>query len=142
MYESVLRRKLSTFFINLQNPRTVTAFFLPFQKTHSYGSRLYKPVFHPGTRSLSISVAYMSKIIKKITGENFTEIIRKLKMEEASDLLIQTDDPIEKISEQAGYNSSDHFARTFRKYYSISPPYAESPFSRIYTIFCFCPSYQ
>ena len=73
------------------------------------------------SKKFHYSVPYMSKIIKKITGDSFTETLRKLKMEEASTLLIQTDDSIEKISEQAGYHSSDHFARTFRKYYGISP---------------------
>lgn len=73
------------------------------------------------SKKFNYSTSYMSKIIKNITGDNFTEIIKRLKMEEASDLLIQTDYSIEKISEQAGYNSSDHFARTFRKYYGISP---------------------
>lgn len=73
------------------------------------------------SKKFNYSTAYMSKIIKSTTGENFTEIIKRLKMEEASSLLIQTDDPIEKISEQTGYNSSDHFARTFRNYYGISP---------------------
>lgn len=56
-----------------------------------------------------------------MTGNNFTETLRKLRMEEASNLLMKSDDSIEKISEQIGYNSSDHFARTFRKYYGISP---------------------
>ncbi len=73
------------------------------------------------SKKFHYSVPYMSKIIKKITGDSFTETLRKLKMEEASNLLIQSDDSIEKISEQAGYHSSDHFTRTFRKYYGISP---------------------
>lgn len=73
------------------------------------------------SRKFNYSVSYMSKIIKKVTGNSFVEIIRKLKMEEAATLLINTDDSIEKISEKVSYSSSDHFARTFRKYYGISP---------------------
>lgn len=73
------------------------------------------------SKKFNYSVPYISKIIKKITGDSFSETLRKLKMEEAANLLIQSDDSIEKISEQAGYNSSDHFTRTFRKYYGISP---------------------
>ncbi len=73
------------------------------------------------SRKFNYSFSYMSKVIKKMTGSNFTEMITKLKMEEASRLLTQTDDSIEKISELAGYNSSDHFTRIFRKYYGVSP---------------------
>lgn len=73
------------------------------------------------SRKFNYSVPYMSKIIRKATGNSFTEIIRMLKMEEAARLLIHSDDSIEKISEQAGFNSADHFARTFRKHYGISP---------------------
>lgn len=73
------------------------------------------------SRKFNYSVSYMSKVIKKMTGSNFTEMITKLKMEEASRLLTQTDDSIEKISELSGYNSSDHFTRIFRKYYGTSP---------------------
>ncbi len=73
------------------------------------------------SKKFNYSIPYMSKIIKKMTGNNFTETLRKLRMEEASNLLMKSDDSIEKISEQIGYNSSDHFARTFRKYYGISP---------------------
>ncbi len=72
-------------------------------------------------QKFNYSIPYISKIIKKVTGDSFSETIKKLKMEEASNLLIQTDDTIETISEHAGYNSSDHFARTFRQYYGISP---------------------
>lgn len=73
------------------------------------------------SRKFNYSVTYISKIIKKVTGNSFVEIIRKLKMEEAAALLMDTDDSIEKISEKTGYSSSDHFARTFRNYYGISP---------------------
>lgn len=73
------------------------------------------------SKKFNYSTVYMSKIIKNTTGKHFTEIIRQLKMEEAAHLLTQTDDSVEKISKHVGYSSSDHFARTFRNYYGISP---------------------
>ena len=56
-----------------------------------------------------------------MTGENFTKMIRKQKMEKARHLLLETKNSIEKISEETGYNSADHFSRVFRQYYGISP---------------------
>ena len=42
-------------------------------------------------------------------------------MEDANNYLINTDLPIEKISEAVGYNSVEHFSRMFKRYYKKSP---------------------
>jgi len=42
-------------------------------------------------------------------------------MSDAIDYLKNTNMSIERISEIIGYNSSDHFSRTFKKYYNKSP---------------------
>jgi AraC-like DNA-binding protein/mannose-6-phosphate isomerase-like protein (cupin superfamily) len=65
--------------------------------------------------------SHLSKLIKKNIGLNFTTLITNLKMEDAKDYIINTDLPIEKISEYAGYNSVEHFSRVFKKYYEKSP---------------------
>lgn len=67
------------------------------------------------------SEAHLSVLIKKNLGLNFTTLLTNLKMSDAKDYLINTDLPIEKISEYAGYNSVEHFSRTFKKYYKKSP---------------------
>ncbi|MBU3099492.1 MULTISPECIES: AraC family transcriptional regulator [Clostridium] len=67
------------------------------------------------------SEAYLSTLIKKNIGLNFVAFITKLKMSDAKDYLINTNLSIEKISEYVGYNSVDHFSRTFKKYYKKSP---------------------
>lgn len=65
--------------------------------------------------------SHLSKLIKKNLGLNFTTLLTKLKMEDANDYLTNTDLPIEKISEYVGYNSLEHFSRTFKRYYKKSP---------------------
>jgi len=67
------------------------------------------------------SEAHLSVLIKKNLGLKFTTLLTNLKMEDAKDYLINTDLPIEKISEYAGYNSVEHFSRTFKRYYEKSP---------------------
>ncbi|MHC1681419.1 MAG: AraC family transcriptional regulator [Clostridiaceae bacterium] len=67
------------------------------------------------------SNAHLSVLIKKNTGLNFKKLITKLKMLDASKYLKNTSLSIEKISELTGYNSSDHFSRAFKNYYSCSP---------------------
>ena len=67
------------------------------------------------------SVPYLSKIIKETTDQSFSSVVRKLKMRAAVQLLETTNDSIEKIAEDVGYNSSDHFYRVFTDYYGMSP---------------------
>jgi AraC-like DNA-binding protein/mannose-6-phosphate isomerase-like protein (cupin superfamily) len=67
------------------------------------------------------SEAHLSTLIKKNVGLNFVALITKLKMSDAKDYLMNTNLSIEKISEYVGYNSADHFSRTFKKYYTKSP---------------------
>lgn len=64
---------------------------------------------------------YLSKHIKHATGYTFKEIINNYKIEYAARLLITTSLSIEWISENAGYNSADHFSRVFRSIYHCSP---------------------
>lgn len=67
------------------------------------------------------SEAHLSVLIKKNLGLKFTELLTNLKMEDAKEHLINTDLSIEKISEKVGYNSVEHFSRTFKRYYKKSP---------------------
>lgn len=67
------------------------------------------------------SKAHLSDLIKKYTGLSFMKLVTKLKMSHAVEYLKNTNLSIEKISELIGYNSSDHFSRTFKKHYNCSP---------------------
>ena len=65
--------------------------------------------------------AYLGKQIRLASGLCFKEIITKLKLEEACNLLEYSSKKIEEIAELAGYNSPNHFCRTFHSVYGKSP---------------------
>lgn len=67
------------------------------------------------------SETHLCNLIKKNTGMNYSKWITKLKMTDAKAYLLNTNWSIEKISEQVGYHSSDHFSRVFKGYYGCSP---------------------
>ncbi len=67
------------------------------------------------------SPSYLSKLIKRITGQNLVSILTNLKMTKALDLLENTDLKIEKIANLIGYESTDHFSRLFKRFYGKSP---------------------
>lgn len=68
--------------------------------------------FHPN---------YLSAMIKKNTGETFSEILSDSKMAEASYLLQHSDLSIEKIIQKTGFYDNSHFHRTFKKKYGMTP---------------------
>lgn len=77
------------------------------------------------------STAYLSRMIKNITGDNFTTIVRNIKLKKACIMLESTNLSIKDISENTGYSSQEHFIRTFRKNYKMSPTEYRKKMSKI-----------
>jgi AraC-like DNA-binding protein len=67
------------------------------------------------------SEPHLCTLIKQNTGHNFTSLIKRLRMADAIDYLLNTNLKISEIAEQIGYNSADHFSRVFRSSYNMSP---------------------
>ena len=67
------------------------------------------------------SEPYLSTLIRQNTGKTFTELIRQLRLNEAVRYLLNTDMKVSEIADRVGYNSADHFSRTFRAEYHLSP---------------------
>lgn len=65
--------------------------------------------------------AYLSKLIRRNMGQNFTDVLRTVKMNRAMDYLMNTPMKISKIAEAVGYDSADHFSRIFHRVYGMSP---------------------
>ncbi len=65
--------------------------------------------------------SYLSRLIKKNTGQTLLDILTNLKMSRASDLLLHTTLKIEEIAALSGYQSVDHFSRLFKKRNGMSP---------------------
>lgn len=67
------------------------------------------------------SPQHMSHRLKLITGMPFTEYLLQKRMKIAADLLTNTNVKVKAIGENIGYQSQEHFIRTFRKYYGVTP---------------------
>lgn len=72
-------------------------------------------------KTFHFSETYLSKQIRKNLNQNFTDVLRTLKMNHAMEYLLNTSMKISEIAEKVGYDSVDHFSRTFRKVYGTSP---------------------
>jgi AraC-like DNA-binding protein/mannose-6-phosphate isomerase-like protein (cupin superfamily) len=67
------------------------------------------------------SETYLSKLIHKKMNQSFTEMLRTLKMNHAMEYLMNTSLKVSEIADAVGYDSVDHFSRTFRKIYGVPP---------------------
>ena len=71
-------------------------------------------------KELRISVFYLSKIIKKNTGKNFTDILAEKRIEEAKKLL-KEHRSIKEVTYMVGFNSQNYFTKVFKKYIGCTP---------------------
>ena len=64
---------------------------------------------------------YISRLLSKKTGKNFSQTILEFRMKKAAILLQSTDLSIEKIAAMLGYSNNSNFYKAFREYYGTSP---------------------
>jgi len=67
------------------------------------------------------SQGHLSRMFKKNLGTNFIDVLSKLKLEKAKDLLENTTDSICDIAVKVGYDSADYFTRAFKARYGLVP---------------------
>jgi len=62
-----------------------------------------------------------SELIKKFTGESPMNLLNRIRIKKARELLMTTDMSITEIAFQCGYNSSQYFAKVFHHLVDMSP---------------------
>ncbi len=73
------------------------------------------------SKEISISSSYFSNLFKETTGISLGTFKQKIKLETASDLLLDTDDNLDKISYNIGYQSTKSLYDIFLKHLGILP---------------------
>lgn len=74
---------------------------------------------------------YISRLIKRETGETFLDILTNIRMKKASELLSNSDYKTYEISYKVGIKDSGYFSQVFKKYYGVTPSeYRENLYSR------------
>lgn len=67
------------------------------------------------------SIPHCSKLIRDETGIGFVAFVRRVKMNHAVSLLVNTKTSIADISDIVGYENPESFIRAFQKVYQMSP---------------------
>ena len=70
---------------------------------------------------VNLSPTYLSKKFKKVTGMTFIEYLNYIRLKQASQALLTTDNSITEIAVDCGFNSSNYFKDLFRKVNGVSP---------------------
>lgn len=70
---------------------------------------------------VGLNEKYFSSRFTKETGCTFSQYLTELRMRRAKELMKTTDMKMYEISDYVGYNNVEHFNRTFKKTYGISP---------------------
>lgn len=76
---------------------------------------------HDLAKLIGTNECYLKKDFKDIFGMPVRAYQRKIKMEKANTLLLNTSKSIEVISAQLGYKHITHFTAAYKKYYQMTP---------------------
>ncbi|MCT4597979.1 MAG: AraC family transcriptional regulator [Vallitalea sp.] len=107
--------QLSTFSKNQFNK-------LLFQQISQYISENYSTItLNELINKFHYNVDYYNRLIKRNCGLTYTQYVRKIRLEKAKELLVETKLPIEQISLLIGYENKGYFYSIFKKYEGITP---------------------
>ena len=72
-------------------------------------------------RQFGYNESYLSVLLKKTTGRNFTDLIACHRLAEAKYLLQKTDLPLQQVASRTGFGSAVHLSRSFRQSVGETP---------------------
>lgn len=73
------------------------------------------------SRQFNVSLGYLSALIKKETGTNYTDYVVAKRLNLAKELLSDESLSIQEIVERVGYKDYFHFNKLFKKHFGLTP---------------------
>ena len=72
-------------------------------------------------REFYLTPSYLCEVFKKFTGCTITGYLLRLRMEKASELLLETELSLADVASQVSYSDYNYFCRLFKRYYNVPP---------------------
>lgn len=92
------------------------------QVLHDIAESLYAPFDpHKLCEKNHISHSTLKRIVSKYTGYPLNEYIHRLKVAEAKNIMLNSEQTLKEIASQLGYKDVFYFSRLFKKYVGVSP---------------------
>lgn len=73
------------------------------------------------TQQFHFQEDYFNRLLKSKTGKTYTEFIHDLRLSEAAQLLLETDESVEQIVNRVGYQNKGYFYKIFSDRYQMTP---------------------
>ena len=73
------------------------------------------------SNEISMNYSAFSLTFKEVTGQNFVNYLREIRMQKAKQLLDETDKKVLEISTLVGYEDEKHFMKSFKSMYGVTP---------------------
>lgn len=82
----------------------------------------YKPLtLEMVSKEIGFNATYFSSMFKKETDMNFSEYLKKIRIDNAKNMLLNTENTVEDISYAVGYSDIKYFSRLFKKLTGVTP---------------------
>lgn len=72
-------------------------------------------------KELNVDIYWLSKMVKRLTGKNYKELLQIKRLNQAAFLLLNTRFSIVDIGNMVGYDNTSYFYRIFKNRYQMSP---------------------
>lgn len=82
---------------------------------------LNAPTLEEAAAAVRLSRSRFCALVRQYTGTSFNMLIRQMRIEDARERLILTDETISQIAYTVGYNDEKYFLRAFRKSVGMTP---------------------
>lgn len=87
-----------------------------------YLEKNYKEVtLESAAKHFQFHPTHLSKILRKLTGTGFIDIIHQVKINQAGILLKTTDLPVNMVANEVGYENVSFFYKVFKKHFGCTP---------------------
>jgi AraC-like DNA-binding protein len=72
-------------------------------------------------RGMGVSPGHLSQLLKERTGRSFVELLREIRIQAASEMLLQTETPLSEISIACGFCDQSYFTHDFKDLRGVTP---------------------
>ncbi|SDN01403.1 AraC-type DNA-binding protein [Paenibacillus sp. yr247] len=118
----LLESLLFEFMLKAQVPTETTKTQQVIDLMDDLGDSLFQPF---DAKSIAkrhhISVSTLRRVVSEYTGYPLNAYIHRLKIAEAKNILLNTDNTVKEIADSLGYRDVFYFSRLFKKYVGVSP---------------------
>lgn len=84
---------------------------------------------------MHLNVVYLGQMFKKETHYSFSQYLNQVRIKKAQQLLINSYQTINEISEEIGYNNTNYFSKMFKKMNGLSPKEFREKYHGDYSVF-------